>query len=360
MKKNTICLLCTLAMAVSMTGCGSKNAAYIKELKNVSDYVQLDQYKGLTIEAQKDEVTTADVDYYIEYILSTHTHEQEVTDRAVQSGDIATIDFAGYLDGVAFEGGTATGYDLEIGSGSFIEGFEDGLIGVEIGETVNLDLTFPEYYPGNPDLAGKPVVFEVTVHKISEKTASELTDAFVSTLAIDGVTTVNAYRNYVKAEMEKEATAVFENTAEDLLLEQIVENSTYTEIPEKMKTRYYTVHVKRMESLAMSNGMTLDQYMRTYYNMEREEYTEVLQNDAEYSAKQYLSLCLIAEKESLTLTDEQMNDWFEDLALQSGYSDVETFKNTIDVGTYEEYIIGENVLDYLTSVNEIVAVTPVE
>ncbi|MDE7257698.1 MAG: FKBP-type peptidyl-prolyl cis-trans isomerase, partial [Lachnospiraceae bacterium] len=135
---------------------------------------------------------------YIQYyILPNYTTTEEVTGRAVENGDTANIDFVGYIDGEAFDGGTGTGYDLTIGAHQFIDGFEDGLIGVNIGETVSLNLKFPDPYERNPDLAGVPVIFEVTVNSISKQVTPELNDEFVQTLGIEGCKTEKDLRDYV-------------------------------------------------------------------------------------------------------------------------------------------------------------------
>ncbi|HJD29881.1 MAG TPA: FKBP-type peptidyl-prolyl cis-trans isomerase, partial [Candidatus Blautia avicola] len=139
------------------------------DVDNLEDYVTLGQYQNLTVEEEpKEEVTQEDVDDYVERQLIYNYAPVEVTqDRAVQENDTVNIDFTGYMDGETFNGGSAQDQDLIIGSGSFIDGFEDGLIGHKKGETVTLDLSFPENYRNNPDLSGKPVTFEVTINSIS-------------------------------------------------------------------------------------------------------------------------------------------------------------------------------------------------
>jgi len=148
--------------------------AYVDGI-NVADYVTLGEYKGIEVTETTPTVTDDYVQSYIDYALQSNMVTTEVTDRAVQTGDFANIDYEGKIDGVAFEGGTDKGYDLEIGSGSFIDGFEDGLIGAEIGETRDVTVTFPESYP-NAEVAGKEAVFTVTVNSIHTESLPELTD----------------------------------------------------------------------------------------------------------------------------------------------------------------------------------------
>lgn len=146
MKKKISILAATLVSAVLLTGCGDKE--FIKDIK-AGDYVTLGNYKGIEASAKAPSVQDGLVDYYIEQqYLTPNMLTKEEAGRAIEEGDIVNIDFVGYQDGEAFAGGTGQGYNLTIGSGRFIEGFEEGLIGVEVGETVSLDLTFPDPYKG--------------------------------------------------------------------------------------------------------------------------------------------------------------------------------------------------------------------
>ena len=164
-------LLADLAMAGVLAACGSKKdesgLKYLSDFK-AEDYVKLGEYKGVEISVAEPEVTQEALEGAISVMLSEDSKVEpvEVTGRSVKAGDSVNIDYEGKLDGVAFEGGTAQGADLIIGSGRFIGGFEAGMIGMEIGETRDLDLSFPDPYTPNPDLAGKPVVFTVKVNSI--------------------------------------------------------------------------------------------------------------------------------------------------------------------------------------------------
>ena len=194
-KKIAMLLTCALLGAAVFAGCGKKDkaeetaaaaesteaaeeteqtepaaGAYLADVK-ASDYVEPADYSEIVLNLIEPEVTDDYVDYYIELYLNEDKVSEEVTGRPVQEGDTVNIDYVGKKDGVAFDGGTATGASLTIGSGQFIDGFEDGLIGHEIGETVELPLTFPEGY-FNADLAGADVIFTVTINGISAKSRS--------------------------------------------------------------------------------------------------------------------------------------------------------------------------------------------
>lgn len=187
MKKKICVTAAVLSASLLLTACGNKE--YLKNIK-AEKYVTLGEYKGITATAEKQEVTDELVEELIaDSYLAAKAEKLPVTGRTVQEGDVVNIDFAGYRDGVAFEGGTAAGFDLTIGSGQFIAGFEEGLIGANIGDQLSLDLKFPDYYPGNPDLEGQPVVFEVTVNSIAESKNPELTDELVEELSTADETT---------------------------------------------------------------------------------------------------------------------------------------------------------------------------
>ena len=210
MKKRTAYLL-ILSLILSLTGCGgtggsagnaggaaaasqSENSAL--DTADLSKLVTLGQYKNLELSVNSAKVTQEDIDAQIENALSSEAEQVEVTNRAVKEGDIVNIDYEGKKDGVAFDGGTAQGYDLTIGSGTFIDGFEDGLIGAKIGDTLDLNLTFPENY-GAAELAGQDVVFTVKVNSIKEEKLPELTDELAKKINPE-VKNVDEFKAYIK------------------------------------------------------------------------------------------------------------------------------------------------------------------
>ena len=162
---------------------------------NLGDFVELGDYKGVDVTVTKAEVTDEMVDQYIQSVLDSNKNKEEV-DRAVKDGDVVDIKYVGKKDGVEFDNGSSDSYELTIGSNTFIDGFEDGVIGMKKDETKDLNLTFPEDY-SNTDLAGADVVFTVTVNHVYEETDAVLDDAFVAARNIDGVSTVAEYRQYV-------------------------------------------------------------------------------------------------------------------------------------------------------------------
>ena len=235
MKKRILLLVMSVSFLMLMGGCGKKNAAkdntedkntesddkdaegtvdktedgtdsglinVTKEDYKVSDYIKLGEYKGIKYTVNKLEVTDADIETAIQEDLQAAATEQEIKDRdVVKDGDIVNIDYEGLKDGVAFDGGTAKDSDLVIGSGSFIPGFEDGLIGATVGKQVDIKTTFPEDYQST-ELAGQEVVFKVTVNAIKEKVVPELTEDYVKeNLKFD---TIDAYKEDIRKKLQEE------------------------------------------------------------------------------------------------------------------------------------------------------------
>ena len=291
-KKKAV-LAAVAAASVFMTACGSKE--YLKDIK-VSKYVTLGNYIGIEASAEEPVVEDGLVDMYIQlYVLPQQATSEDVPDGTVEVGDIANIDFTGYLDGEAFDGGTGAGYDLTIGSGQFIDGFEDGLIGVKVGETVSLDLTFPDPYTGNPDLSGAPVVFEVTVNSIMRQQLPEYTDEFVQSLGIDGCTTKKDFEDYLYNSFYESEVQTYENTIESTLTDTIMADCTFKEPPAEMVDRFYKNLTDSMTAQAMVQGMQLEQYMQMYYGMGAQEYEARFKEDALAAVQQYIMYQAIAD-----------------------------------------------------------------
>ena len=169
--------------------------AYLDNL-NVADYVELGDYIGVEVAVAPAEVTDDQVEVYIASALDANKEKNEITDRAAENGDLVDITFVGTKDGEAFEGGTGENYEMTLGSGGYIEGFEEGIVGMKTGETKELNLTFPIPYNNNPSLAGADVVFTITMNHIYEEVTPEFDDDFVAGLELEGVTTAEEYRQY--------------------------------------------------------------------------------------------------------------------------------------------------------------------
>ena len=314
------------------------------------DYVTLpENFASLTFKRSEIEPTEEELQSEIDSLLSDHATEKQVTDRAAADGDTVNIDYVGRIDGVALDGGDSqgNGYDLTLGSGTFIDGFEDGVIGMKKDETKELNLTFPEDY-SNTDLAGADVVFTVTVNHVYEETDAVLDDAFVAARNIDGVSTVAEYRQYVYDNLMSSAKSQQETELERNVLEAVTANATFKETPEEMVSRYYDRLVKNLTATASMYGIDLETFMSYSYGLAADEYEDELQKSAQSAAEQIMVMQAIAEKEGLTLTDEELQADLESSASEYGYDSVDAYQEAIgDLRGYKEYLMSEKVTKYL-------------
>lgn len=328
-----------VASLAACKGTDDSEKVYLDEIKT-KDYIKLGEYKGLEITQTDTEVTDEMRDSYINYLLSLNPEE------GVKEGDTVNIDYAGMLDGVAFEGGTAAGANLTIGSGQFIPGFEEALVGAKVGETRDIDLTFPEDYHAE-DLAGKAVVFTVTVNTIMAATPQELTDEYVQGLGLE-CSTVTEYQKYVYDMMYEEQEMANVAKAESSLASAVVEKSEFIkEPPVAMLERYETTLTENLTYEAANYGMDLNNFMQLYYGMDAATYPQEIKNQALNSAKQYIALKAIADAEDLNISDEELQEKIEQMASEASYDSVEEFKEKVNAAAYKEYMMGEKVLDML-------------
>ena len=314
---------------------------------NIDDYVTLGEYKGLQVIQSKPEVTQQEVDDFIQYTLSVSRHTVPVTDRdVVQNGDVANIDYEGKKDGVAFEGGTAAGYDLEIGSGSFIPGFEEGLVGAKVGETKDLTLTFPENYQA-ADLAGQEVVFTVTVNSISTYHEHELNDEFVKELGIEGVTNVKEFEDYAKEGLKLQAENEYLYNVQTQLMNLAMQNATIKEPPAELIAKHKSMNISQAEYQAAMYGMDMETFVQGYYGVDMETFETQMEARATDTAKQALLCYKIALEEKIDITEEEMNADFEEKYASMGYTSADDLKAAVDIKEYKDSMLLDKVVNFL-------------
>ena len=247
---------------------------------DVSKYVTIGEYKGLTLDNTVEVVTDDAVEGRLEQELQNKA--EEVTDGSVQNGDVVTINYVGTKDGVAFDGGTANNYELTIGSGTFIDGFEDGIIGMKKGETKDLDLTFPEDYASS-DLAGQEVTFKVTLQ--SFKRAPELTDEWAAKNT--DCKTADDYKKEIRKTLESEAKTNARNTLRETAWNTVLSSSEVKEYPQEdldtAKTEFKTLY----ENYAKQGDMTLEDFVKAQ-GISMDDFEEQSNQYAEYKVKQNL------------------------------------------------------------------------
>lgn len=277
--------------------------------------VKLGDYKSVKYEVEDVKVEDKEVEDQINSTLDRKADMELKEDGTVENGDTATIDFEGFKDGVPFDGGKADNYDLVIGSNSFIPGFEDQLIGMKSEETKDINVTFPENYHVE-DLKGQPVVFKVTVHEIKKKVLPELNDEFVKELKIDGVETVDQYKEYVKKNLLDSKKAQAENVASDNLLKKIAEQ-TEINIPQSMIDHECDELINEQGQRLAYQGISFDQYMKII-GQSKDEIKKELEPQATERIKVSLALEEIAKQEKVEVNQEDIDKHYDELAKAYG------------------------------------------
>lgn len=302
-----------------------------------ADYIEkLAEYKGLEYSKMDTEATDAEIEERVKSFLSNYP--AKITDRAIKNGDTANIDYVGKKDGVAFDGGTANGFDLTIGSGSFIAGFEEGLIGKKPGETVDLNLTFPKDYHSE-ELKGAKVVFTVKINYIVGKAPTELTDELVK--ANTDFTTAAEYKADIKAKLEEskknEAKA---NTTRELL-EKVVTGSAIKSVPKVAEDKYYTQIMEYWKNIAAQYGMELKDLATNQFKLTEEEFEAEVKKQAELSARILVVVRAIAEAEKLEVSEDEYKE-----ALKTYYENSRA-KDSMDIAAYEQQVGKESLMDVI-------------
>ena len=343
--------ICGLMAAMVATGCSKKDTtgttdpaaattqgAETQEAGTsegaAEDSVTLGEYKGVAYTPASVEITDEQVDKEVQKLADSNLVE---VDRPAAEGDTVNIDYVGKKDGVAFDGGTASGYDLKLGSNTFIDGFEDGLIGAVKGQKLDLDLTFPEGYPSE-NLAGQAVVFEVTVNAV--KTPSELNDDLV--MANTDYKTLEEYREATRNDLEKQAADNAEYQKQSSVFQTIMNNSQVVASEESIQAAYDEA-MTYYETMATNSGMELETLVG-YYGMDLDTFKAQVRTQAEENAKQQLVINAIADKEGIKVTDEEL----ESMAEECGFESVDKMKESAGENVVNESLLTNLVLKFVS------------
>lgn len=300
----------------------------------VKPTVELGEYKNLEVEIEKAEVTDEEVDMAVNAEAEKNSREVAVTDRTVQPQDKVSINFEGFVDGVPFEGGKGENYSLVIGSKTFIDGFEDQLIGAEIGKEVEVNVTFPtEYHAEN--LAGKPAMFKVTVNEIKVKELPEINDDFAAD--VSEFETLADYKADIKARLTSQKEASFKAEVENKAIQKAVDNAQLT-VPNNMIEDQVDRSIKEFEMRMRSQGLELAQYLQ-FTGMDMDKFRENFRKDAEFQLRSREVLEKIVEVENITVTEEEITAEIAKLA-ERYKMDVEEL--TKSFGGYEKEMLSSD------------------
>ncbi len=307
----------------------------------VKPEVEIKDYAGIEVEKNVTPVTDEEVEKEIETVRERNSREIEVTDRAAEMGDTTVIDFEGFCDGVAFEGGKGTDYALKLGSGSFIPGFEEQIVGKNIDEEFDVNVTFPTEYHAE-DLAGKPAVFKVKIHAITRVELPTLDDDFAKD--ISEFDTFDEYKTDLKAKIEKRHEAAAENAVEDQLVATLIEKLE-ADIPEAMYEAETENYVRDYDTRLRAQGLDLKTYFK-YTGMNLDALREQMRPQAERQVKARLALEKIAALENLVATEEDVNAEYEKIASAYGI-EVDQVKASIDSEAIAEDMKVQKAMDFV-------------
>lgn len=307
MKKKMICVA-ALCVSLLLAGCGGKK----EDVERINGSATGVNYRGVEYSPYDTTVTEEEVDERLASFCNAHAVLTEVTDRTdVQDGDTVNIDYVGYMDGEPFERGSDSNFDLKIGSGSFIPGFESGLVGAQLGTTVDVDLTFPDPYKNNPDFSGKPAVFKVTINKINTSQIPELTDELVA--ANTDYSTVEEYRKYIKDSLVAQKENYGKNAKQTAVMDALIESTVFEGIDQADIDKYYESSSSYYAQLAQvyqqTYGFTFDQFIYSFFGCTtQEDYEALLHKNAEREVKRMLILYAVADAEDFSVSDEEYKE----------------------------------------------------
>ena len=350
MKKGLLTTIVAAVGLMSLTAC-AVSSDYVASINPDKYITAIEDYSGLTLEAAVAEVTDEQVEARIKSNLENSMESVAVSGRALANGDIANINYEGKIDGVTFEGGSnmgEPGFDLEIGSGMFIPGFEDALIGMESGETRDITVTFPEEYL-NTELAGKEAVFTVVLNEIKEKKVPELTDEYVAGLGIENVSTVDGLKVYIRQQLETEAQNAYENQLNNSAMQKMIEICQFTdEIPEDRYKYYYDNVVNMDTQYATQFGVDLDSFVTSYYGFENTDaYYKYVEDSAMQAVQIDLASGKILQDAGEKITDKMVEEDILANLDTYGVSSLDEFKENYNIDEYKSYLMNMKALDLI-------------
>lgn len=386
MKKKLLTVLLAMSMTMSLVACGSKEAEQetqedtaaesdsdTEELTdlstvstkdiNVDEYVTIGDYAGIEVAVDVYNFSDEDVEQemqtefesYVEYM---DAYDYSATEKdAVESGDIVNLNYCGKKDGEAFEGGTAEGAHLEIGSNSFIPGFEDGLIGHAVGEEFDLPLTFPEGYQ-NEELAGKDVIFEIKINSIDEKKMPEMTDDLIAGMGME-FQTVDAYREGMKEYLQSACDDQNKSGKESAVWNAVYELCEVKDAPQALVDDAKNRIVANTESYAEYYQMEVEDFIQQNLGITKEEYDQQVEEAAQSTAKEKLAVAALAKQAGIELTDEDVLAHAQSEYESFGYESVEAMYADVGSGPYYDYVLTQKVNEYLADTVKVTENGPV-
>lgn len=335
MKRKFAAVCTAFALSISLTACSSNY-----------DFITLPQYIGLPIETINEyAVSDSEINERINSILASNLINEAVTDRSIKKDDIVNVDLDGTVNGNSFSNGTVVGYDFKIGTNALIDGFDDALIGKNIGDSFVVSLKFPsDYY--NADVAGKPVIYNVKINSIRTQVTPELNNSFVKTIS-DTATTVAEFRLEVQKTLESEKATTNSTSLQTQLWSVVMATVEVGDIPSSMLND----EIERIEnqylSMAELSGITLEQYVTTNIGIDAETFKAQNISMAEYNIKERGTIYQIAEAEKLIPTNEEYTAHYQSMLTNYGFSTVEALLDVVNEDDLKTAILSNIVKTFI-------------
>lgn len=340
----------------SLAGCGKKKETEAGYIEKYAAMCQLGEYKGVEYHPMNMQVEDSDVEYEVMQLVSNSAAEEVMeTGEVVESGNVVDITFDGYIDGVAFDGGSTNGstYQITLGSGQMIPGFEEGIIGHKVGETFTIDVTFPEDY-GKENLNGKDAQFEICIVTSVRKVAPEYNDAFVASNT--DYKTVAEYEASVRADLEAQYAENSNSYNESNVTTAVIENATILEYPEQEMEDMLNKTMENVKTEAEAYGYSIPDYIAARYGVDSEEtFKEYIKDAIKDFMDEKIVLCAVATAENITVTDDEIATYKQSMMDEGGFPDEATFDGVYTADEVMYYTLADKVVDYLVE-----NATPVE
>ncbi len=340
MKKVLTTVGLALCLCLAATGCNKKSK------------IELGTYKGITYTPVSTEVQEVEIQAALNNVISdatTYETDESREGTEVKEGDWLLIDYSGSLKetGEVFSGGTAKDEQLQIGSGKFIPGFEDALIGKIVGESTSIVVTFPENYSVNSELAGKEAVFAVTVKEVQIPQIPELTDELVSEHTNGVHKTIESYKEYLTEYLKQDKEAAARESMVSQVMEKVIANTKFVHVSEKDVEEYYNSVLTYYNTIAAHFGVSLESYVSYYYDKTLDEFYKEVKQIAEDTVKEQLVLDAIIEKEGITLSQEQYKEMVGEYMEQYDYDDQTEFEADYTVENLRQSMLYDLAIEFI-------------
>jgi len=347
-KKRIISMLCVLCLGCTVfAGCSKKETDHGDFYPyNLDSFVELGEYWDIDFKPLDPTVTDKDVEEKIKSELERLKQTtKELKDGAIVNGDVANIDYKGFSNGQQFEGGTAEGYYLKIGSGTFIDGFEEGLVGKKAGDEVTLNLTFPSTYH-QTTLAGKEVIFEVKINSVTQTVYPKLTDELCD--KISSVKTVSEYKKQIYDKLVIEKAEQVNDKNVESLVSSVLDVCNVRNYPKKEVKDYTSRLIEQYRTIAGNNGLTLEAYLG-YNNYSVEAFEDLMEDNAKKLVAKEIVFLVIADKEGIELTEEDFEAGLKKHMEENNQVSKELFLEKIGEDKFRGILLIDKTIDYMIS-----------